>query len=77
MFSGQQNRLGSSRATRRGQRVLQPAGELDSISRGNSSKHFLLQRSAEVHELRRHRVGHRPRDHARLRRSGQAVRFGR
>ena len=73
LLSGQQNGLGASRPSRRGERLLLAPGELNPVPRGHPAGHLLLQRPAEVHELRRYRVGHRSRDHPRVRRPGQAV----
>ena len=54
--------------------VLQPAAERDRLPRRHSAAAGVQRRERRCRELRRHRRGHRPRDLARLRRRGCAVR---
>ena len=56
------------------QRLLQPRHERDRLPGGDPPAAVLRPRRRRRRQLRRHRLGHRPRDRARLRRPGLAVR---
>ena len=57
-----------------GQRVLRPDAQRDGVPGRHPAAAVLQRRSLDRGEPRRHRHGRRPRAHARLRRSGRAVR---
>ena len=56
------------------QRLLPPAAQRDRLPGRHPAAAVLRRRRRRRRELRRHRHGHRPRDHPRLRRPGQPVR---
>ena len=66
------DRVGDAGARR--QRLLPPAAQRDRLPRGDPAAAVLLRGRRRRRELRRHRRGHRSRDHARLRRRGQPLR---
>ena len=70
--AGRQGRVGDARAL--GQRVLPPAAQRGRLPGRHPAAAVLLRRGRRRCELRRDRRGHRPRDHARLRRPGQPLR---
>ena len=67
-----QGRVGD--AGPRGERLLPPAAQRDRLPRRHPAAAVLLRGRRRRRELRRHRRGHRARDHARVRRPGQPLR---
>ena len=76
--AGQDRRPGRPRrvadAAADGERLLPAGHERDLLPGRDPAEALLLSRCRAGRELRRHRGGHRPRDRARLRRPGRAVR---
>ena len=71
--AGRSHRMGHDAAD--GQRLLQPAAERDRVPGRDPAAAVLRSEGGSGAQLRRHRRGHRPRNAARLRRPGRAVRL--